>query len=82
LAHLPLFSILAVLAGAISYRGIRVFMDVHRERFNAVFGVRWHRAPDHWLLREITAHPEGDGLDRDDGGARHRTCSAETRASG
>src|SRR3954451_15511556 len=38
LAHLLLFSVLAVLAGATSYRGILVFIAVHRERLNAVFG--------------------------------------------
>jgi DDE_Tnp_1-associated len=45
LAHLLLFSVLAVLAGATSYRGIRVFIGVHRERLNATFGARFRRAP-------------------------------------
>ena len=45
LAHLLLFSVLAVLAGATSYRGIRVFIAVHRERLNAVFGTTLRRAP-------------------------------------
>ncbi len=45
LAHLLLFSVLAVLAGATSYRGIRVFIGVHRERLNATFGSRFRRAP-------------------------------------
>ncbi|HET6519056.1 MAG TPA: ISAs1 family transposase [Geminicoccaceae bacterium] len=45
LAHLLLFSVLAILAGATSYRGIRVFIDVHRERLNAVFGAELRRAP-------------------------------------
>ena len=35
LAHLLLFSVLAVLAGATSYRGILTFVGVHRERLNA-----------------------------------------------
>src|SRR3954451_23458364 len=38
LAHLLLFSVLAVLAGATSYRGILSFIGVHRERLNATFG--------------------------------------------
>src|SRR5690349_9293805 len=38
LAHLLLFSVLAVLAGATSCRGILTFIGVHRERLNAVFG--------------------------------------------
>jgi DDE_Tnp_1-associated len=45
LPHLLLFSVLAVLAGATSYRGLRVFMAVHRERLNAVFGTSLRRAP-------------------------------------
>ena len=45
LPHLLLFSVLAVLAGATSYRGIRVFIAVHRERLNAVFGTTLRRAP-------------------------------------
>jgi hypothetical protein len=45
LAHLLLFSVLAVLAGATSYRGLRVFIMVHRERLNATFGTALRRAP-------------------------------------
>jgi hypothetical protein len=45
LPHLLLFSVLAVLAGATSYRGLRVFMAVHRARLNAVFGTTLRRAP-------------------------------------
>src|SRR4051794_41499547 len=45
LAHLLLFSALAVLAGATSYRGILTFIGVHRERLNAIFGARFRRAP-------------------------------------
>jgi hypothetical protein len=45
LAHLLLFSVLAVLAGAASYRGIRVFIGVHRERLDTTFGARFRRAP-------------------------------------
>src|ERR671926_883203 len=45
LAHLLLFSVLAVLTGATSYRRIRLFIGVHRERLNATFGARFRRAP-------------------------------------
>src|SRR5918911_3427923 len=45
LAPLLLFAVLAVLAGATSYRGIRVFIGVHRARLNATFGSRFRRAP-------------------------------------
>src|ERR671926_769918 len=45
LAPLLLFSVLAVLAGATSYRRIRLFIGAHRERLNATFGARFRRAP-------------------------------------
>lgn len=53
LAHLLLFSVLAVLAGATSYRGIRVFIAVHRERLNAVFGTTLRRAPAVTTMRAL-----------------------------
>jgi hypothetical protein len=53
LAHLLLFSVLAVLAGATSYRRIRLFVGVHRERLNATFGARFRRAPAVNTLRAL-----------------------------
>ena len=53
LAHLLLFSVLAVLAGATSYRGILVFITVHRERLNTVFGAGLRRAPAVNTLRAL-----------------------------
>jgi hypothetical protein len=53
LPHLLLFSVLAVLAGATSYRGLRVFMAVHRARLNAVLGTSLRRAPAVNTLRAM-----------------------------
>ena len=53
LAHLLLFSVLAVLAGAASYRGILTFIGIHRERLNATFGARFRRAPAVNTLRAL-----------------------------
>jgi DDE_Tnp_1-associated len=53
LPHLLLFSVLAVLTGATSYRRIRLFMGVHRERLNAAFGARFRRAPAINTLRNL-----------------------------
>lgn len=53
LPHVLLFSILAVVAGSNSYRGIVTFIDVHRRRLNAAFGLRWRRAPAHTTIRYI-----------------------------
>jgi predicted transposase YbfD/YdcC len=53
LPHLLLFSVLAVLAGAASYRGIVVFIRVHRERLNMVFRAGLRRAPAVNTLRHL-----------------------------
>ena len=44
---------LAVLAGATSYRRIRLFIGVHRERLNVTFGARFRRAPAVNTLRAL-----------------------------
>jgi predicted transposase YbfD/YdcC len=53
LRHLLLFSVLAVLAGAISYQGIITFIALQRERLNAIFGARFRRAPAVNTLRHL-----------------------------
>src|SRR5918912_1069796 len=53
LAHLLLFSVLAVLAGATSYQSIITFMSVHRESLNAIFGAHFRRAPAVNTLRNL-----------------------------
>ena len=53
LAPLLLFAVLAVLAGATSYRGILTFIGVHRERLNATFGSRFRRVPAVNTLRDL-----------------------------
>ena len=45
LPHVFLFSILAVMAGANSYRAIHSFIDVHLHRLKQTFGLNWRRAP-------------------------------------
>lgn len=53
LSHVLLFSILAIVSGCNSYRGIVTFIDVHRRRLNAVCGLNWRRAPAHTAIRYI-----------------------------
>ena len=53
LPHVLLFSILAIVAGCNSYRGIVTFIDVHRRRLNAACGLTWRRAPAHTAVRTI-----------------------------
>jgi len=53
LAHVLLFTILAIVSGANSYRSVRTFMKVHRVRLNKAFGISWKRAPVHSAIRFI-----------------------------
>jgi hypothetical protein len=47
------FPSLAIVTGGNSYRGIVTFIDVHRHRLNAMFGLKWRRAPAHTAVRYI-----------------------------
>jgi DDE_Tnp_1-associated len=72
LAHLLLFSVLAVLAGATSYRGILVFIGIHRERLNRIFGAGVRRAPAVNTLRHLFQALDPAALERAfRGHARH-----------
>jgi len=53
LPHVLLFSILAIVTGCNSYRGIVTFIDVHRHKLNATFGLKWRRAPAYTAIRYI-----------------------------
>ncbi len=53
LPHVLLFSILAVITGSNSYRGIVTFIDTYRLQLNEVFGINWRRAPAHTAVRYI-----------------------------
>ena len=53
LNYLLLFVILAIVAGANSYRDIHTFLKVHRRKLNAAFGLKWQRAPAYTALRRI-----------------------------
>ncbi len=41
LPHVLLFSILAIVSGSSSYRGIVTFIDTHRRTLNRGFGLKW-----------------------------------------
>jgi hypothetical protein len=51
LEHIRLFSILAVLSDATSYRKIQRFIAARLPRLNALCGLSWKRAPAHTALR-------------------------------
>jgi hypothetical protein len=53
LPHVVLFAILAIVAGANSYRTIHSFIDVHLARLRDAFGLKWRRAPAYTTIRGI-----------------------------
>src|SRR5689334_22612032 len=56
LPHVVLFAILAIVAGANSYRTIHSFIDVHLARLRDAFGVKWRKAPAYTTIRGILRH--------------------------
>ena len=53
LQYILLFSILAIISGVNSYRGIHTFMDAHLGALNEAFGLSWKSAPVHSAIRYI-----------------------------
>ena len=53
LPHVVLFAILAIVAGANSYRTIHSFIDVHLARLRVAFGLKWRKAPAYTTIRGI-----------------------------
>jgi len=61
--HLLLFSVLAVLAGATSYKKIIAFIALQRERLNAVFSAGFRHAPAVNTLRHLFLALSPDDLE-------------------
>src|SRR6202035_4844816 len=53
LPEVVLFAILAIVAGANSYRAIHSFIDVHLAQLRDAFGVKWRKAPASTTIRGI-----------------------------
>ena len=64
LAPILLFTVLAMLAGAVSYRQVHAFIHVHLDRLNAVFGVSLRKAPAYTTLRFILRGLDAAQLER------------------
>jgi len=76
LPHVLLFAIFAIVTGSNSYRGIVTFIDMHRHKLNAAFGLNWRRAPAHTAIRYII-----QGLDPCDVEAAFRRHAALLQAA-
>ncbi len=63
LPHLLLFTVLALLSGARSYRGIIIFLEQRRAHLNHHFGVDLKRAPAVNTLRTVLQSLETEALE-------------------
>ena len=64
LAHILLFSIMAVLSGSDSYRKIHLFIDVHYKQLDKYFGLRWKKVPAYTTVRNIILNTSDSELER------------------
>ena len=64
LGHILLFSILALLSGADSYRKVQKFIVVHYDTLNEIFELNWKRMPAHTTIRDIIQGTSGPELEQ------------------
>ena len=64
LAAILLFTVLAMLSGAVSYRQVHAFIKTHLDRLNAAFDVSLRRAPAYSSVRFILRGLDGAVLER------------------
>ncbi len=64
LEHILLFSILAILSGATSYREIHEFIVTHYDTLNEIFGLNWKRMPAYTTIRLIIQGTSGAELEK------------------
>lgn len=64
LGHILLFTILAILSGADSYRKVQKFIVVHYDRFNEIFDLNWKRMPAYSTIRDIIQGTSGTELEQ------------------
>lgn len=64
LGHILLFSILAILSGATSYRKIHTFICVHYAALDDLFDLHWKRMPAYTTIRNIIQETSGSELER------------------
>lgn len=82
--HVLLFSILAIVSGSNSYRGVVTFIDVHRTRLNAAFGLTWRRAPAHTASCDILQGLDPAAVEavfRRHAAQRHAACTSSGQGS-
>ena len=64
LGHILLFTILAVLSGADSYRKVQKFIVTHYDRLKDIFDLKWKRMPAYTTIRDIIQGTSGTELEQ------------------
>jgi DDE_Tnp_1-associated len=64
LPHVLVFSILAIVSGANSSRGIRTFIKVHRRNLNKAFKINWKKPPAYAAIRYILQGLSAEDVER------------------
>jgi hypothetical protein len=64
MAPILLYTVLAMLAGAVSYRQVHAFIRIHLDRLNAAFGVPLRKPPAYSTVRFILRGLDGTELER------------------
>jgi hypothetical protein len=64
LPHVLLFAIMAIVAGANSYRTVHTFIDVHLVRLRDVFRLTWRRAPAYTTIRGIIQQVDAGAVEQ------------------
>ena len=64
LPHIVLFAILAIVAGANSYRAVHTFIDVHLAHLREAFRLPWRRAPAYTTIRGILQQVEAGSVEQ------------------
>jgi hypothetical protein len=63
LQYVLLFSILAIVSGVNSYRGVHTFIDSHLDALNEAFGLSWKNAPVHSAIRYILKRLDPEAIE-------------------
>lgn len=64
LQHIILFSILAILCGAESYKDIERFIEVHYKKLSRKFRLKWKNRPAYTTIRNIILGINKDSLEK------------------
>lgn len=63
LKNVLLFSVLATLSNAKSYREVSIFIEEHFKKFKKKFKLKWDRAPAHNTIRDILINISSEELE-------------------